>query len=136
MKGVLVIGGAGYIGSHTVVELAASNYNPIILDNLSNSDQSVLGRLEKLCHRKLTFYKVNYRDASKLKKVIEAEDIEAVIHFAAFKAVAESVAQPLKYYSNNVNGFVDLLSTMKICGVKKLVLSSSAAVYGIPKVVE
>lgn len=129
---ILVTGGAGYIGSHVVVELAAAGHRPIILDNFNNSDEAVIGRLEKLTGKKISFYKTDYQDTATLTKILRDEAIEGVIHFAAYKAVGESVAQPLKYYNNNVAGFVQLLETVLAYRIYNFVFSSSAAVYGTP----
>ncbi len=130
MKNILVTGGAGYIGSHTAVELLAAGYNPVILDDLSNSRQSSLDGIEKITGRQPTFYQQDYRDNEALKKVIKNESIDGIIHFAAFKAVGESVEQPLKYYQNNVAGLIDLLQTCQDLGVQNFVFSSSCTVYG------
>ena len=129
---VLVVGGAGYIGSHTVVELIANNHDPVILDNFSNSNRSVLTRLEKISNKKVKIYDLDYLNSNGLEKVIKENNIEAVIHFAAYKAVGESVKYPMKYYLNNVSGFIGLLTVLARQGVNKIVLSSSAAVYGDP----
>ena len=131
---VLVIGGAGYIGSHTIVELIANSHEPIILDNFSNSEPRVLARLEKLCGKKIKNYDLDYLKTDDLVRVIKNEGIEAVIHFAAYKAVGESVKDPLKYYLNNVSGFIGLLMVLVKNGVNKIVFSSSASVYGDPPV--
>lgn len=132
MMKVLVTGGAGYIGSHTVVELVAAGHQPIIVDNFSNSEKSVIPALEKITGRKIPFYEHDFQDKDFLEKLFSKEKINGVIHFAAYKAVGESVKEPLKYYSNNVTGFVGLLQTLKKQGVNHLVFSSSAAVYGNP----
>lgn len=132
MKNILVIGGAGYIGSHTVIELAKSGYQPVILDNFSTSEQRVLKRLERIIGQPVKHYEQDYQDTAALREVINKESINGIIHFAAYKAVAESVADPLKYYDNNVAGFVQLLKTVLACGVEDVVFSSSAAVYGNP----
>ena len=129
---ILVTGGAGYIGSHVVVELAAAGHRPIILDNFINSDQDVIGRLEKLTGQKITFYKADYQDTDSLINVLKKEKIEGVIHFAAYKAVGESVEQPLKYYRNNAAGFIELLETLLAQNIHNFVFSSSAAIYGTP----
>lgn len=132
MKHILVTGGAGYIGSHVVVELIAAGFEPVILDNFSNSDKSSIKRLEKLTGKQITFYKSDYQDAKNLKKILDTEKIDGVIHIAAYKAVGESVDKPLKYYENNVSGFVALLETLLANNVHNFVFSSSAAVYGTP----
>jgi UDP-glucose 4-epimerase len=132
MKNILVIGGAGYIGSHTVVELVKAGHRPIIIDNFNNSERSVLARLKDITGQEITCYEQSYQDSAKLREVIQKESVSGIIHFAAYKAVGESVADPLKYYSNNVAGFVELLKTVLDEGVTNFVFSSSAAVYGEP----
>lgn len=132
-KKILVAGGAGYIGSHTVVELVNAGYEPIIVDDFSNSQESVLKGLEKILGRKVPFYKVDCVDEKALCEVFKSEkNIAGAIHFAAFKAVGESVKNPLKYYKNNLNSLTSLINSMKINDVKNLVFSSSCTVYGIP----
>jgi UDP-glucose 4-epimerase len=133
-KNILVIGGAGFIGSHTVVELVKAGFKPIVLDNFINSDQQIISRLEELTGTTIPLYKQDYTDSNRLQKVIGDEDISGIIHFAAHKAVSESVSDPLKYYSNNVSGFVSLIDVIKKTGIKQFVFSSSAAVYGEPPV--
>ena len=135
MKNILVTGGAGYIGSHTVVELIKSGYNPIIVDDLSNSKEEVINRIEKITGVRPTFYKVSLLDEVNFENVFVKENIEAVIHFAGFKAVGESVKLPLKYYDNNLNSTLILLKLMEKYSVNNIVFSSSATVYGNPKVV-
>lgn len=132
---ILVTGGAGYIGSHTCVELIESGYTPIVYDNLSNSSTIALDRVAKITGQKVTFIEGDIRDAEKLKQVMTTHDIDAVIHFAGLKAVGESVAKPLMYYDNNVAGSVTLLEAMQACHVKKVIFSSSATVYGDPETV-
>lgn len=137
-KKLLVTGGAGYIGSHTLVELIAAGYAPIVLDNLSNSDIEVLRRVKSLTGVEVPFVKADIRDEAALKKVFddaagEGEAIAAVIHFAALKAVGESVEDPLRYYDNNVGGTRTLLSAMLAAGVNAIIFSSSATVYGDPQ---
>jgi UDP-glucose 4-epimerase len=133
MATVLVTGGAGYIGSHTVLELLAAGHEVVCVDNLSNSAQEALRRVETLAQRKVAFHEVDVRDAPALAQVVESYPIDAVIHFAALKAVGESVARPLAYYDNNVHGTLVLLATMQRAGVHRLVFSSSATVYGTPE---
>ena len=135
MGKVLVTGGAGYIGSHTVVELLNIGKEVIIIDDFSNSNREVLDNIKKITNKDFKFYEINYLDKEKLEKVFEENDIESVINFAGFKAVGESVEKPLEYYHNNVGGAVILLETMKKYNVKKFVFSSSATVYGDPKVI-
>lgn len=132
MQSILVTGGAGFIGSHTVVELAAAGFRPVILDNFSNSKTEVVKRLENLTGQQITCYEAAYQNADRFKQILKKEKIEGVIHFAAYKAVGESVAEPLKYYGNNVSGFVSLLEALLDSGINNLVFSSSAAVYGEP----
>ena len=129
---ILVTGGTGYIGSHTVLQLLDADYNVIILDNLSNSKLESLRRLEKLSGQEIKFYQVDLLDYDKLEEVFINESIDAVIHFAGLKAVGESVEIPLHYYKNNVTGTINLCEIMQKYNVKKLVFSSSATVYGDP----
>jgi UDP-glucose 4-epimerase len=128
---VLVTGGAGFIGSHTVVELMAANFDVVIVDNLVNASHESLKRIAQLAGRPvLAFYEADVRDAAALERVFNAHAVYAVIHFAALKAVGESVAQPLRYYDNNVHGSIVLCQAMARANVKRLVFSSSATVYG------
>jgi len=129
---ILVIGGAGYIGSHTVVELAAAGHRPIIVDNFANSSKGVLARLKELTGNDITYYEQDFRDTDALSVILDNEHIDGVIHFAAYKAVGDSVADPLSYYQNNTCGFVDLLGTLLGHDIKNFIFSSSAAVYGNP----
>ncbi len=129
---ILVTGGTGYIGSHTVLQLLDANYKVIILDNLSNSKLESLRRLEKLSGQKIKFYQVDLLNYDKVNEVFENESIDAVIHFAGLKAVGESVEIPLHYYKNNVTGTINLCEVMQKHNVKKMVFSSSATVYGDP----
>ncbi|HET9850446.1 MAG TPA: UDP-glucose 4-epimerase GalE [Candidatus Saccharimonadales bacterium] len=131
-KSILVTGGYGFIGSHTVVELAKAGYRPVIVDNFSNSELWIVDRINKLAGKQITLYEGDYQDKSLLEKIFKAQKIAGVIHFAAYKAVGESVEQPLKYYDNNVSGFVDLLDFLTKKAVNNFVFSSSAAVYGEP----
>lgn len=129
---ILVTGGAGFIGSHTCVALAEAGIPFLVLDNFSNSRRSVLDRLEQLLGAPVAHVEGDVRDAALLARVFAAHPIEAVVHFAAFKAVGESVREPLRYYDNNVAGTVTLLRAMQAAGVRTLVFSSSATVYGEP----
>lgn len=129
---ILVTGGAGYIGSHTCVALAESGFETIILDNLSNSKKSVLGRIRQISGIEPEFIKADVRDENALDAVFKNNSIEAVIHFAGLKAVGESTEKPLEYYENNVYGAICLIKSMQRNGVKSLVFSSSATVYGTP----
>ncbi len=130
---ILVTGGAGYIGSHTCVELLNAGENVIVVDNLANSREASLRRIQELTGRSLTFHKVDLRDKPALDAVFAATPIDAVIHFAGLKAVGESVAKPLHYYHNNVTGTLILCDVMQAYGVQNMVFSSSATVYGDPK---
>lgn len=130
---ILVTGGAGYIGSHTVLELLRAGHDVVVVDNLSNSHEESLRRVETLAGRNLMFHQVDLLDRERLDAVFEAESVEAVIHFAALKAVGESVAQPLRYYRNNISGTLNLLEIMDAHDVRRLVFSSSATVYGDPQ---
>lgn len=130
---VLVTGGAGYIGSHTVVELLKSGYEVVVLDNLSNSKEESLRRVERITGKTVKFYKYDLLDTAAIKKVFTTEKIDSVIHFAGLKAVGESVQIPLKYYQNNIIGTLNLLQAMQDADVKNIVFSSSATVYGSPK---
>lgn len=127
---ILVTGGAGYIGSHTCVELLKEGYDVVMLDNFSNSNPEVLNRIRLLTDKEFLYYKADLLARKDLKAVFDQHRIEAVIHFAALKAVGESVEKPLDYYTVNVNGTLNLLKEMERAGVKKMVFSSTAAVYG------
>lgn len=128
---ILVTGGAGYIGSHTVLNLLENNFEVIIVDNYSNSKPEVLNRLREISQKNFTFYEVDLCDKEALRKVFDQHDLQAVIHFAGYKAVGESVANPLKYYDNNLVGTIRLMELMNEYQVKKMVFSSSATVYGM-----
>jgi len=132
MTTVLVTGGAGYIGSHTCVELLANGYDVVVVDNLCNSKVESLRRVQELAGRPLKFIEADIRDREAMRAVFREHAIDAVIHFAALKAVGESVAKPLMYYENNIAGTVALAAVMGEAGVKTLVFSSSATVYGDP----
>ncbi len=133
MKKILVTGGAGYIGSHAVVELAQADFQPVIIDNFSNSRESALAGIEAIVGRPVPIYRIDCGDATALRGVFQAEpDIAGVIHFAAYKAVGESVDKPLAYFQNNVGSLLTLLQVMPEFGVESLVFSSSCTVYGIP----
>ncbi len=132
-KSVLVTGGAGYIGTHTVVEMLNRGLEPVIVDNLVNSKTEAVRRVEKITGKKAVFYKADIRDTAALEKIFKAHDISAVIHFAGLKAVGESVAKPLEYYDNNIGGTLALLEVMRRFNVKKIIFSSSATVYGDPE---
>ncbi len=130
---ILVTGGAGYIGSHTCVQLLEAGYDVVVIDNLCNSCDESLKRVEKITGKKIKFYKSDVADKSTLEKIFNENKIDAVIHFAGLKAVGESVQIPLKYYSNNIGSTLVLCQVMANNNVKKLVFSSSATVYGNPK---
>lgn len=133
MKNILVTGGAGYIGSHTLVELIKNGYNPIVIDNLDNSCRESLVRVEKIAGAKPIFYENDVRDRAALRMIFAKHSIDAVIHFAGLKAVGESVQVPLKYYHNNLASTIILLETMQDYGCKNFIFSSSATVYGTPE---
>lgn len=128
---ILVTGGAGYIGSHTVVELLKLGKEVVIVDNLSNSSILVLDRIEEITGKRPTFYELDVADKAALRSVFEKESIEAAIHFAGYKAVGESVEKPVMYYENNIMSTLALVEVMAEFGVKKIVFSSSATVYGL-----
>jgi UDP-glucose 4-epimerase len=130
---ILVTGGAGFIGSHTAVALLESGYDVVIVDNLVNSRREAVRRVEKIAGRPVAFYEANVCDAAALEQIFDAHPIEAAIHFAALKAVGESVAKPIDYYRNNLDGLLVLLDAMRRHGVKRFVFSSSATVYGVPE---
>ena len=132
MQTILVTGGAGYIGSHTVVELLAHNYQVVIIDNFCNSSPKVLERIEQISGKKPIFYQADVLDQNALANIFKQHKIDAVIHFAALKAVGESVQQPARYYENNVAGSLSLFNAMTEAKVKTIVFSSSATVYGDP----
>ena len=134
-KTVLVTGGAGYIGTHTCVELAAAGYRLVVVDNFSNSKPSAIARVEELTGQHIPVHRVDVTDAAGLEQVFAQYPVDAVIHFAGLKAVGESVEQPLRYYRTNVFGTVTLLEVMARAGVKQLVFSSTATVYGEPDTV-
>ena len=129
---ILLTGGAGYIGSHTAVALADAGYEPILLDNFSNSQPTVLARVEKILGRRVLCERGDVRDSNWVRDVLVAHHISAVVHFAGYKAVGESMVNPLKYYRNNVGGTVSLLDAMHATGCRLIVFSSSATVYGDP----
>ncbi|MFN2206689.1 MAG: UDP-glucose 4-epimerase GalE, partial [Candidatus Promineifilaceae bacterium] len=127
---ILVTGGAGYIGSHTTLELLNAGYDVVIVDNLSNSKPESLRRVQEMTGKTVTFHEVDILDKEAMREVFGEAPVDAVIHFAALKAVGESVAQPLRYYQNNVTGTIALCEVMKEAGVRDIVFSSSATVYG------
>lgn len=131
---ILVTGGAGYIGSHTCIELMKAGYDVVIVDNLYNSKKEVLNRIAALAGKEVTFYECDIRDRRGLSQIFSQEKIEAVIHFAGLKCVPESCAKPLEYYDNNVNGTLVLCDVMRRHGCKKIVFSSSATVYGMDNI--
>ncbi len=131
MPSVLLTGGTGYIGSHTCVELMAAGWTPVLLDNLCNSSASVLDRIETITGRKPAFVKADLRDRAAVDRALAEFPVEAVIHFAGLKSIGESVADPVRYYENNVAGTLVLIDAMRRHGVRRIVFSSSATVYGI-----
>ena len=132
MKKILVTGGTGYIGSHTIIELYKKGYKIDVIDNLFNSKRIVLDKIEKIAGERPNFYEIDLLDYEKMDKLFSENQYDLVIHFAGMKAVGESVEKPLKYYENNISGTINLLKCMKKYGVKKIVFSSSATVYGDP----
>ncbi len=132
---ILVIGGAGYIGSHTVVELLNENKEVIVVDNFSNSKPEMLGKIKKITNKDFKFYELDYSNKEKMDKVFAENKIDSVIHFAGYKAVGESVEKPIEYYTNNVSGTLNLLDVMRKHNVKTIIFSSSATVYGDPEIV-
>ena len=133
MKKILVTGGMGYIGSHTVIQLYEAGYEPIIVDNLVNSKPEVLNRIEKICGKRPLFYEYDVRDEENLNKIFDENNIFAVIHFAGLKSVGESVQKPQLYFDNNIGSTEVLLRVMEKHGCKNIVFSSSATVYGNPE---
>lgn len=130
---ILTTGGAGYIGSHTCIELTKAGYEVVVVDNLDNSSEKSLERVEKIVGKKIKFYKEDVRDKEAMRKIFTENNIEAVIHFAGLKAVGESVAKPIEYYDNNLISTLVLLEVMREFNCKKIVFSSSATVYGVAK---
>ena len=128
---VLVTGGAGYIGSHTCISMINAGYDVVVIDNLDNSNEESLKRVEKIAGKAVKFYKEDVRDKEALRRIFSENEIEAVIHFAGLKAVGESVREPIMYYDNNLKNTIALLEVMNEFGVKKIVFSSSATVYGV-----
>jgi len=133
MKTILVTGGAGYIGSHTCIELLENNYNIVVVDNLSNSSIKAIQNIKKITNQDFKFYEHDLCDKASLIEIFKENSIDAVIHFAGFKAVGESVSYPLKYYRNNLDSTLTLLEVMQEFNCKKIVFSSSATVYGNPE---
>lgn len=134
-KNILVTGGLGFIGSHTVVALHEAGFNPIIVDDLSNSKLGILDHIEHIIKKKPIFYETNVLNTIPLRLIMDNEEIDAVIHFAAYKSVSESLEDPLSYYENNVGGLISLLSAMEANSCNKLVFSSSCTVYGEPDII-
>lgn len=132
---ILLPGGSGYIGSHTAVELLNAGKEIIIIDNFSNSKPEVLEKIKEITGKDFKFYEIDYLDREKLEKVFEENNIEAVMNFAGYKAVGESVQKPIEYYTNNISGCLVLLDTMRKYGIKKFIFSSSATVYGDPEII-
>jgi len=129
---VLVTGGAGFIGSHTIVELVAAGHKVVVVDSFVNSNRKVLANVEKLTNAKIPFIETDVRDTDKVITILQENSIDAVIHFAALKAVGESVQKPLEYYKNNIDGLLSLLEAMNVTNTNQLIFSSSATVYGDP----
>jgi UDP-glucose 4-epimerase len=127
---VLVTGGTGYIGSHTSIELINSGYNPIIIDNFSNSKSTVINRLQEISAKNISWYECDINDCTLISEIIQKHSIEAVIHFAGLKSAVDSISNPVEYYSNNIAGTLSVLRAMQFNDVKRLIFSSSATVYG------
>ena len=132
---ILVTGGAGYIGSHTCIKLLEAGYEVVVVDNLYNASEKALDRVKEITGKELQFYEVDILDKAELEKIFEKEKIESVIHFAGLKAVGESVQKPLEYYYNNITGTLILCEVMRKYGVKNIIFSSSATVYGDPAII-
>lgn len=132
---ILVTGGAGFIGSHTVVELQQAGYDVVVMDNLSNSSEKSLERVTEITGKPVTFYKADLLDRASMEEIFEKESIDSCIHFAGLKAVGESVQKPWEYYHNNITGTLLLLDVMKKYHVKNIVFSSSSTVYGVPETI-
>ena len=132
---ILVTGGAGFIGSHTVVELQQAGYDVVVLDNLCNASEKVIPRVEAITGKKVPFYKADILDREALEEIFSKEQIDAVIHFAGLKAVGESVQKPWEYYENNIAGTLTLVDVMRKHNVKNIIFSSSATVYGDPAMI-
>ena len=130
---ILLTGGAGFIGSHTAVEMTQASHDVVIFDNFCNSDATVLDRLETILGKRLAFEEGDIRDYDRIRDVLEKHQIEAVVHFAGLKAVGESCEKPLEYFDNNITGTLVLLQAMKSLGIKRIIFSSSATVYGTPQ---
>ena len=135
MKTILVTGGAGYIGSHTTIELIQSGYDVVVVDNLYNSKEEAVRRVEQIVGKKIKFYKADVLDKDAMREIFKKHDFSAVINFAGYKAVGESVQKPIEYYENNISGMLALIDVMREFNVKNLVFSSSATVYGNPHTV-
>lgn len=135
MAKILITGGAGYIGSHTALELLNEGYEVVVYDNLSNSSRESIKRVEELTGKKIAFYEGDVLDEAALEKMFGEQKVDAVIHCAALKAVGESVQKPLEYYHNNITGTLSLMKVMRKVGVKNIVFSSSATVYGSPEII-
>ena len=129
---ILVTGGAGYIGSHTCVELLNAGYDVVVVDNLYNASEKALERVEEITGKKVVFYNADIRDKEAMNDIFDKEKVDAVIHFAGLKAVGESVVKPIEYYENNIAGTLNLCDAMRNHGVKNIIFSSSATVYGDP----
>lgn len=135
MKTILVTGGAGYIGSHTTIELIQSGYDVVVVDNLYNSKEEAVRRVEQIVGKEIKFYKADVLDKDAMREIFKKHDFAAVINFAGYKAVGESVQKPIEYYENNISGMLALIDVMREFNVKNLVFSSSATVYGNPHTV-
>lgn len=135
MSTILVTGGAGFIGSHTCVELLNADYDVVVIDNLCNSSKESIKRVEKITGKSIKFYEADIADRQVMNQIFEENDIYGVIHFAGLKAVGESVKKPLEYYKNNISGTLEMCDIMREHGVKNIIFSSSATVYGDPEII-
>lgn len=132
---ILVTGGAGYIGSHTIIELIATGHSVVVVDNLCNSSMTAINRVEKIAGSSIPFYEADIRDKETITTILEKHQIDTCIHFAGLKAVGESVTKPHEYYDNNITGTLNLIDSLRSHTIKNIIFSSSATVYGEPQTI-